>query len=300
MAQESVNGGFDPYNRTLMSSSFLTMPASGRVGKAIEYLRELWRRREFTLALGLGNLKARNASTSLGLLWWVLNPMLLGAVYFLVFGIIFGGGSRGDDFLIYLLSGMFIFHFTAQSMTGGANSIIQNAKLLANLRFPRLLLPISTLIEALVGFVASLGVLAVMIVIFQIVLDRQYLTFRLLYLPVIVALQILLNLGLGAMTARLAVPFRDINNLLPYLTRIWLYLSPVIWPLSFLDNAGPTIKRLVALNPMYDLIGLYRSSLLGYTFTMDQVLGAVIWAVVIGVVGVTVFVRYEGHMVRYL
>lgn len=283
-----------------MSSPSLALPASSRVGKAIEYLRELWRRREFTIALGLGNLKARNASTSLGLLWWVLNPMLLGGVYFLVFGLIFGGGSRGDDFLIYLLSGMFVFHFTSQSMTGGANSIIQNAKLLANLRFPRLLLPLSTLIEALVGFLASLGVLAVMVVIFQVVLDRQYLTFRLLYLPLVIGLQLLLNLGLGAMTARLAVPFRDINNLLPYLTRIWLYLSPVIWPLSFLDGAGPLIRRLVTLNPMYDIIGLYRSSMLGYPIIMDQVVGAVIWSVLIGVVGVTLFVRYEGHMVRYL
>ncbi|MGH8912337.1 MAG: ABC transporter permease, partial [Acidimicrobiia bacterium] len=220
------------------------MPGSGRVGKAIEYLRELWRRREFTIALGLGNLKARNASTSLGLLWWVLNPMLLGAVYFLVFGILFGGGTRPDDFLIYLLSGMFVFHFTSQSMTGGANSIIQNAKLLANLRFPRLLLPISTLIEALVGFVASLGVLAVMVVIFQTVLDRQYLTYRLLFLPVIVAVQLVFNLGLAAITARMAVPFRDINNLLPYVTRIWLYLSPIIWPLSLLDNVGSTINWL--------------------------------------------------------
>lgn len=283
-----------------MSPPPLALPASGWAGKAAEYVRDLWRRREFTIALGLGNLKARNASTSLGLLWWVLNPLLLGGVYFVVFGIIFGGGDRPDDFLVYLLSGMFIFHFTSQSMTGGANSIIQNAKLLANLRFPRLLLPVSTLIESLVGFLASLGVLAIMIVITQVVLDRQYLTYRLLYLPFIIGLHLFFNLGLAAMTARLAVPFRDINNLLPYVNRIWLYLSPVIWPLSFLDNAGPIIRRLVTLNPMFDLIELYRSSLLGYPIHMDELIGAVVWSVVIGVVGVGMFVKYEGHMVRYL
>lgn len=265
----------------------------------MDYLRELWRRREFTLALGLGNLKARNASTSLGLFWWVLNPMLLGAVYFFVFGIIFGG-ERPDDFLIYLLSGMFVFHFTSQSMTGGANSIIQNARLLANLRFPRLLLPISTLIEALVGFVASLGVLAVMVLISQVVLDRQYFTLTLIFLPAVLALHVVFNLGLGAITARLAVPFRDINNLLPYVNRIWLYVSPVIWPLSFLDNASPTIQRMVTWNPMFDIIGLYRTSLLGYPFDGDQLLGALLWTAAVGVLGVAFFVRYEGHMVRHL
>jgi teichoic acid transport system permease protein len=282
-----------------MSSPALAMPGSGRVARAIEYLRELWRRREFALALGLGNLKARNASTSLGLFWWVLNPMLLGGVYFLVFGILFGG-RRPDDFLIYLLSGMFPFHFTSQSMTGGANSIIQNSKLLANLRFPRLLLPISTLIEALVGFLASLVVLFVIILVGQALLGESYVTFRLAYLPVIIVIHLVFNLGLGSIAARLAVPFRDINNLIPYNNRIWLYVTPIIWPLTFLDSADPIIKTLVRLNPMFDIVGVYRSALLGTPMVMDQIIGASIWALVVGVVGVTLFVKYEGHMVRYL
>jgi teichoic acid transport system permease protein len=282
-----------------MSSPSLSLPASGRVGRAVEYLQDLWRRREFAMALGLGNLKARNASTSLGLFWWVLNPLLLGGVYFLVFGILFGG-RRPDDFLVYLLSGMFPFHFTSQSMTGGANSIIQNARLLANLRFPRLLLPISTLIEALVGFLASLVVLFGVVAVSGILLDRDYFSFRLAYLPLIIAIHLVFNLGLGSITARLAVPFRDINNLLPYINRIWLYLTPIIWPLSFIESADSWIKTLVRLNPMYDIVGLYRSAILGNPLIMDQVVGAILWALVISVVGVALFVKHEGHMVRYL
>ena len=282
-----------------MSSPSLSSPASRRVDQAVEYLQDLWRRREFAMALGLGNLKARNASTSLGLVWWVLNPLLLGAVYFLVFGLFFQR-ERPADFLVYLLSGMFPFHFTSQSMTGGANSIIQNAKLLANLRFPRLILPISTLIEALVGFMASLVVLLAVVVIAGLVNGEAYLTYRLAYLPAIVAIHIIFNLGLGAMTARLAVPFRDVNNLLPYVNRIWLYVTPVIWPLAFLDGASSTIRTLVRLNPMYDIVGLYRSAILGSPLVMDQVLGAMVWAGLIGGIGVAVFVRHEGHMVRYL
>jgi teichoic acid transport system permease protein len=263
------------------------------------YLQELWRRREFAVALGLGNLKARNASTSLGLFWWVLNPMLLGGVYFLIFGILFGG-RRPDDFLIYLLSGMFPFHFTSQSMTGGANSIIQNSKLLANLRFPRLLLPISTLIEALVGFLASLVVLMVVVFVGGMVLDVGYFSFRIAYLPFIIGIHLIFNLGLSAVTARLAVPFRDINNLLPYINRIWLYLTPIIWPLSFLDSQTATIKALVRINPMYDIVGLYRSAILGNPIVMDQLVGTLVWAAVIGSIGVALFVKNEGHMVRYL
>lgn len=282
-----------------MSSPSSTSVGSGRVSRAIEYLQELWRRREFALALGLGNLKARNASTSLGLVWWVLNPILLGAVYFLVFGLLFAG-RRPDDFLVYLLAGMFAFHFTSQSMTGGANSIIQNSKLLANLRFPRLILPASTLIESLVGFLTSLVVLFAVAFVSGIVLDHDYLTSQVLLLPAVIVLHLIFNLGLGTITARLAVPFRDINNLLPYVNRIWLYLTPIIWPLSFLDEMSDTIQRLVRLNPMFDIVGLYRTAIMGYPFEMDMLIGAVLWSLAIGVIGIASFVKYEGHMVRYL
>lgn len=282
-----------------MSSAALNLFASERVGKAFDYLQELWRRREFAVALGLGNLKARNASTSLGLFWWVLNPLILGGIYFLVFGLFFQRQEPGY-FLVYLLAGMFPFHFTAQSMTGGANSIIQNAKLLANLRFPRLLLPISTLIEALVGFLASLVVLAAIVFVAGIVVGESFFTFRLAYLPAIILIHLVFNLGLGALSARLAVPFRDINNLLPYINRIWLYMTPIIWPLNLLENVDPFFQSLVRLNPMYDIVSLYRSAMLGNPLVMDHVLGALIWAGVIGMVGVALFVRHEGHMVRYL
>lgn len=282
-----------------MSSPSLSLPASGRVDRAIEYINDLWRRREFAIALGLGNLKARNASTSLGLFWWVLNPMLLGGVYFLVFGLLFAR-ERPGDFLVYLLSGIFPFHFTSQSMTGGANSIIQNSKLLANLRFPRLVLPISTLIEALVGFIASLLVLGTVVVFAGLATGTSYFSHRILFLPLIIAIHLVFNLGLSTITARLAVPFRDINNLIPYINRIWLYLTPIIWPLEFLDEVDPTIQTLVQLNPMYDLVGLYRSAFLSYTFDMDHIVGAIVWATIVGILGVTAFVKYEGHMVRYL
>lgn len=267
----------------------------GRARRAAEYIDDLWRRREFAIALGLGNLKARNASTMFGLLWWVLNPILLGAVYFLVFGLLFQR-EKPSEFLVYLLSGMFAFHFTSQSMTGGANSIIQNSKLLANLRFPRLILPISTLIEATVGFIASIGVFLVIAVL----AGQANFTYRLLFLPAIVLVHMGFNLGLAALTARLAVPFRDINNLVPYVNRIWLYLTPIIWPLSFLSAVEPWQRSLIQANPMYSVVGLYRSALLGDPFVASHVTAALLWALAVGVIGVAVFVRYEGHIVRYL
>jgi teichoic acid transport system permease protein len=272
--------------------------------RVVYYVKELWRRREFIWFLAMGNFKARNASTTLGLFWWVLNPILLSLVYWFVFGLIFPG-SRD---IIYLMSGMFVFHFTAQSLTGGANAILQNSKLLTNLKFPRLILPMANLIEALVGFMVSLGVLLAL----QILLRGFFPGSSVVLLLAIVPLHILFNLGLASIAGRLAVPFRDINNFMPYLTRIWLYLSPIIWPLSFLESENASeIARFAEYNPMFSLISVYRSALIPIVDADGVVTGPTpfdpamlgqfaIWAVVVGLVGIGLFVRFEGKIARHL
>lgn len=240
----------------------------------------------------MGNIRAQNASTALGLMWWVLNPLLLGLVYFFIFGVIF---PIGRD-ISYLMSGMFVFHFTSHSLTGGAKSILGNSQLLANLRFPRLILPIANLLESSVGFLVSL------LVLYGIVgVSGGFAGFPQVWLfPVIFAFQFLFNLGLAAIAARLAVPFRDINNFIPYFNRVWLYLSPIIWPLSRLDGLSDPIVRLIEANPMYSIISVYRSALLGYEFDASALMVAAVWALAMASIGVAVFVRSEKTMVRYL
>jgi teichoic acid transport system permease protein len=241
----------------------------------------------------MGNFKARNASTALGLFWWVLNPLLLSLVYYLVFDLIFPG--RRD--IVYVMSGMFVFHFTSQSFAGGAVAVLTNSKILVNLRFPRLVLPIANLLESMVGFLVSLGVLLVVAVPISGSLPGAMVLLVLIALP----LQLLFNLGLGAIAARLAVPFRDITNLIPYLNRVWLYLSPIIWPLSFLDSETASgFASFAEQNPMFAMISVYRAALLGFPFDPDALIRFAIWSVVIGLVGVGVFVKYESNIVRHL
>lgn len=270
----------------------MTARSPNRVSR---YARDLWDRREFGAQLALSSLKARNASTALGLAWWVLNPLLLGGVYFLVFGIIFGD-RRPDGFLGYLLAGIFPFYFTSTSMTGATNKILGNAKLLVNVRFPRLILPMSAVFEALVGFGASL------VVLYAIVLPTGQLQGvpAIWLLPPVVAVHVVFNLGLGAAVARLAIPFRDLNNLIPYLNRLWLYLTPIIWPISLLDDQAEWVQALVRANPLTAFVSLYRTALIGAPADYGAVWVATAWAVIVGLLGVGWFVRDEGHIVRYL
>jgi teichoic acid transport system permease protein len=266
------------------------------VRRSLTYLSELWRRRDFALYLAVGNLKARHATTAFGLFWWVLNPLLLAAVYYLVFSVIFPGARGDDDYLAYLVSGMFVFHFTSLSMTGGANSIIQNSKLLVNLRFPRLILPVAGLIESGIGFLVSLGVLFLIVGPISGIWPSPQIVILALAIP----LQVVLNLGLGSLSARLAIPFRDINNLIPYLNRLWLYTSPIIWPISRLGDLDAPLRTIVNLNPMTSLLDVYRSALIGWTFDPESLAIAALWSLALGVIGVGLFVKYEGHIVRYL
>ena len=260
------------------------------------YLRNLWRWREFGWFLAMGNLTARNASTSLGLFWWVLNPLIMAAIYFLVFGIIFDGRRGEPDFIAWLLSGVFVFNYTATAMTSGANSILANRKLLVNIRFPRLVLPISAVIETGVGFILSIGVYYVIAWPANGVGPGP----GLVWLPAAIALHTVFNLGLAGWTARLAIPFRDINNLLPHITRLWLYLSPIIWTLSLLESRGAWAERLASLNPIFGILSFYRMALMGRPLDRAAFAIALGWVVVIGLGGIVSFVRHEGNMVRHL
>lgn len=257
------------------------------------YLRDLWDRREFALYLATGKIKSQNASTTMGLFWFVLNPLLLAMVYFLVFGVIFASRASVEHYMSYLLAGIFAFYYTQRSLLEGANIILGNSKLLANLSFPRMILPIAGMIEAAVGFVASL----VPFFILAATIDGVYPQLAILWLLPAVVLHTLFNLGLSTVAARMAIPFRDVNNLFPYLTRLWLYLSPVVYTVQ---QVPEHLRDFLRINPLVPFLELYRAALLDTPLATGSVLQAVAWALGIGALGIVTFVRSEGRMVRYL
>jgi len=108
----------------------------------VAYLLDLWRRRDFVWSMALANVRGRHASTSLGLAWWVLDPLLLGSIFLLVFGLILDTRRGDPNYIAFLLSGLFVFFFTRRTMTAGAMAIQLNSQMVATQRFPRLMLPL--------------------------------------------------------------------------------------------------------------------------------------------------------------
>lgn len=247
-------------------------PHTRRVPPLGPYLRELWGRRRFAVHLARMNLKAASYDTVFGQLWQVLNPLLLAGVYYLLFGVILGRQRDDPEYLSVLLAGLFAFTFTRNALGLGATSIVSGGRLILNTAFPRALLPISAVVSALMLYIPMLGVYSVFHVI-----GGQPVGWQLLWLPLLVAVHTVFNLGLALVFAAVTVYFRDTSSFLPYLLRIWLYLSPVLWAV---EDAPARLRPLLAINPLFPLFGVWHDVLLDGRAPSAALLGyAALWAV---------------------
>jgi teichoic acid transport system permease protein len=278
----------------------VTDPSALRLTRREEpgsYLAELWRRRHFAWHVAMGGMRARTSSSVLGLLWWMLDPLILGGVFLLVFGVILNTRRGDPNYLGFLLSGLFAFTYTRTTMMSGGNTLTANAHLIATQRFPRLLLPLAAVIQGGVAFLASL-------VPFYLIAGLTHGDWPGLHTIVLVpafVFQTLFNLGLSLLIAQLVVPFRDIGNIMGHLSRIWMYLSPVIYPLDErLKNAPAAIVNILHFNPLAAILGLYRTALLDRPTEAYHWWGSAGWAVLMVVIGGVTFARMEHKLPRYL
>jgi ABC-type polysaccharide/polyol phosphate export permease len=255
------------------------LPPMGR------YLRTLWERRQFAYELAKATLRVQHYNTALGQLWLVLNPLLLGLIYFILVYII-GGGSRGIGFLAHLMLGLFAFRLVSTSFSQGARSVVRGGRLVLNTAFPRTLLPLSSVLTSLGQFLPTLIVYAGIHAIAGLPVGWQLVwTIPLLVLFVVFAA------GAAMLAATAQVYFRDFANFLPYFTRIWLYLSPVLY---YANEVPDKFKPLVAANPLYPLIASLSDVVnRGETPSTGYLLWGLASAVVTFLAGALIFISRE-------
>jgi teichoic acid transport system permease protein len=244
------------------------------------YLAEMWQRRDFAIAFPAEEVRAAHQDTLLGNLWHLTNPLLSVGVYYLVFDVVLNV-SRG---ILWLSIGVFAFGMTNRCVLGGALSISGNQGLMRAIRFPRALLPLSVIVSRLITFGFELSVIAVLAVA-----TGQGVGWRWLVLPLVVALHSALNLGGAFIAARLNDSFRDIQQIIPFVFRLLMYLSGVLIPIDrFVDSdrAGPVVRELVRLNPLAGLLDLYRWVFIeSSSFTQAELVRVLVWAAVLLVFG---------------
>ncbi len=212
------------------------------------YVRQLWQRRQFALEMSRTTLRAQHFKSALGQLWLVLNPVLLTFIYFLLVNIL-RDGTRGTEFFAHLMAGLFAFNLVSNSVTQGAKSVVNGGRLILNTAFPRTLLPISAVMTAFIRFLPTMVVYAVVHVIADLPLGPH-----LLWLFPLLALLLVFASGVAMLVAALQVYFRDIKDFLPYVMRIWLYGSPILY---YLSEVPERFRPIIDANPLTPMLAAW-------------------------------------------
>jgi ABC-type polysaccharide/polyol phosphate export permease len=249
------------------------------------YIREVWRRREFALELARTKLRAQHFGTVFGMTWLVLNPLMLGVVYFILVDIL-RSGAHPPGFFAHLLAGIFAYYLVSDAVRPAARSVTSGGRLILNTAFPRTLLPIASVITSIMRFLPTLVVYAIVHVV-----SGRPIDFQLLWaIPIFVEL-VVFSTGVAMLVAALQVYFRDMAQFLPYLMRIWLYVSPILWYASEVPHG---YKFLLYVNPLGGMLTAWSEALnQGITPGATWLLLGLGWAVVAFVGGGLFFISRE-------
>lgn len=256
----------------------------------VEYLHDLWERRQFIVLGPIGDLRQQHMNTVFGSAWHLLSPLLMSGVYYLVFGVLLGARASVDNYAVYLIAGLLTFRFSQKCIQSGAKTVVKNERLLQNIQFPAAVLPISTVLTETLAHVPALLVLFA----FALATGEPVLLGWLLVVPVTIA-QSVMNLGFAFITARATVHFRDIEEILQYILRLAFYLSGVIIGVDAIPEDEATLRTLFMLNPFYAYIRLVRSALFTGTLEIDAVLISAGWTIGLLLAGYAFFWQNEGN-----
>ncbi len=247
---------------------------------------EIWRHRDLLLTLAVRDLKVRYKQTALGVCWIVLQPLLGAGILTFVFAKVAKLPSPGEvPYFLLAFSGMLVWTAFSSTLSRTASALIGNSQLISKVYFPRLILPLSTLLSTLVDVAVMFAMLAIMFIAYK----RPVPGFAIL-LPGFVLLATVLGSGIGTLLAGLAVTYRDVQYLLPVVTQMLLFASPVAYAAAHV----PVHRKLYFLNPMAPIIEGFRWSLLGVgDISPMTMLYAMLAAAISLIVGCIVFTRME-------
>lgn len=227
-------------------------PSHGRL--AIDW-RELWRYRELLYFLVWRDLKVRYKQTAIGVAWVILQPLFTMVIFTLFFGVLARMPSEGVPYPLFIFAGLVPWTFFANSLSQAAGSVVGSANLITKVYFPRLLVPLSVLLGNLPDLALSLLVLVALMAFY----GFHPALAALLWLPVSVALAFAVAAGAGLWLAALNVRYRDVRHVVPFLTQVWFFVTPVVYPLELLPH---WLQRLYRFNPMTGAVEGFRGGLL--------------------------------------
>ncbi|WP_043445866.1 ABC transporter permease [Arthrobacter sp. L77] len=224
----------------------------------LEYVAALFSYRHFVYFDAKASVQSSTTQDRLGSLWLILNPMLNGLTFFLIFGVLLQAGRGVENFIGYLIVGVFLFQMTNRAITTGARAVRSNLKVIQAFNFPRATLLFSINLRELLASVPVVLTMLVLILLFPPVEEISWLWF--LIAPALL-LQTAFNLGVGLILARVVARVNDIANFISFAMRLWMYASCVMFPIQLFDPY-PAARIVIELNPLYQVLTIVRQSVL--------------------------------------
>lgn len=248
-------------------------------------LAELWHYRDLLRFLTWREISVRYKQTVLGVLWAILQPFMTMVVFTIFLGTLAGVPSDGIPYPVFSYLGLLPWIYFSGAVTRSAASVVGNANLLTRVYFPRMLIPLSATLSALVDFVVASLILTALMLWYGIVPALTIV----LWIPLVLITAFVAS-GVGMWLAALNARFRDVQHTIPFLVQLWMFATPVVYPASIVPERW---RGFFALNPMTGLIEAYRGAALGRPLDWGTLGVSVLSAVVIGILGIRQFRRLE-------
>jgi lipopolysaccharide transport system permease protein len=253
----------------------------------VVYAQELYQAKDLLWAWTGRNIRARYQQSALGWLWAVIQPAAQVAIFTVVFTLFVPVDTAGAPYVLFSYIAVVPWTLLAAALPDMANALVDNMSLITKIYFPREALPVSALLARLVDFAIAALVAAVLLLVYQAPVSLP----GLIYLPVALAVELLLILGLGLGCAALNIFFRDVRSLLTLGLQLWFYASPILYPVTLVPEH---LRPFYYLNPMVGVLEVFRAVLLqGKAPDLTLLLPATVVATLIFVAGYWLFKRLE-------
>lgn len=249
--------------------------------------------------------KIKYKRSVLGIFWSFLNPLLMMIVQFIVFSAFFGRGAGMEHYAIYLLCGIVCFNGFNDCTTQAMSAITSNASLITKVYVPKYIYPVTKVFSASINLILSMVPLLVVTVVYGL-FNQLYLKPAILLLPLALLILILFILGISFILSSLMVFFHDIAFLWGVLTTMWMYATPIIYPLSMLESFGDSTIKTIALavinfNPLTHYVNVMRSLVIsGCSPAMSEWGICILWAIITMTIGIIIFHKTEDKFVLYI
>ena len=254
-------------------------------------LDELWRYRDLIWMFVKRNFKSAYKQTVLGPLWFIINPLITSVLFTVVFGGIAKISTDGVPQFLFYMAGNTAWSYFATCLTSTSSTFTANAGVFGKVYFPRLVMPISTVIYAVLSFLIQFCMMIGFIIYFKIIGENVQPNMYVLLTPVFVIHMAAMGLGFGIIISSMTTKYRDLSILVGFGVQLWMYITPIVYPVSSLSD---TAKSLIMLNPMAPIINNFKYAFLGCGHMEWGYWGlSAIVTVIVVFIGLIIFNRVE-------